>query len=150
MFVGAYERQLDERGRVALPATFRATLGTDPFLALGPDGCVQVLSAEQFHADAGEMIAGVKDGSISRQRARAFSASAVQAKVDKQGRVTLEPRLRDHARLAPQSAVVVLGNLDRIELWEPVRYADQTAAGSDEFGGDVLSPSDPTTSQDHA
>lgn len=134
MFVGAFERQLDERGRVALPTAFRASMGTDPYLALGPDGCVQVLSAEQFHADADELIAGVKAGTISRQRARAFSAAAVQVKVDKQGRVTLEPRLREHAGLDPQSAVVVLGSLDRVELWEPERYRAQTAAGSDEFG----------------
>ncbi len=134
MFVGAFERQLDERGRVALPTAFRATIGTEPYLALGPDGCVQVLSAEQFHADADEMIDGVKNGTITRQRARAFSASAIKVNVDKQGRVTLEPRLRQHAGLEPQSGVIVLGNLDRVELWEPDRYEAETAAGSDEFG----------------
>ncbi len=134
MFVGAFERQLDERGRVALPTAFRATIGTEPYLALGPDGCVQVLSAEQFHSDADEMIAGVKNGTVTRQRARAFSASAVKVNVDKQGRVTLEPRLRQHAGLEPQSGVIVLGNLDRVELWEPDRYEAETSAGSDEFG----------------
>lgn len=133
MFVGAFERQLDERGRVALPSAFRSMIGSEPYLALGPDGCVQVLSADQFQSDADEMIAGVKSGSITRQRARAFSASAVRVKVDKQGRVTLDARLREHAGLDPQAPVTVLGNLDRVELWEPGRYADETGAGSDEF-----------------
>ena len=117
-----------------MPTAFRASIGTEPYLALGPDGCVQVLSAEQFHADADEMIDGVKNGTITRQRARAFSASAIKVNVDKQGRVTLEPRLRQHAGLEPQSGVIVLGNLDRVELWEPDRYEAETAAGSDEFG----------------
>ena len=133
MFVGAFERQLDERGRVALPSAFRSTIGSEPYLALGPDGCVQVLSADQFQADADEMIAGVKNGTVTRQRARAFSSAAVRVNVDKQGRVTLDARLRDHAGLDPQAPVVVLGNLDRIELWEPGRYAIETGAGSDEF-----------------
>ncbi|MEM1335432.1 MAG: hypothetical protein AAGG08_18445 [Actinomycetota bacterium] len=141
MFVGAFERQLDERSRVALPSTFRTSIGPEPYLVLGLDGCVQVLSAEQFGADADELIAGVKDGTVSRQRARAFSSAAVRAKVDKQGRVTLEQRLRDHAGLEPQSPVMVLGALDRLELWEPDRYAHETGSGADEYavrppGGD--------------
>lgn len=133
MFVGAFERQLDERGRVALPSAFRASIGVEPYLALGPDGCVQVLSAEQFQADAAELIDGVKAGTVTRQRARAFSASAVRVNVDKQGRVTLDARLRAHAGLEPQEPVTVLGNLDRVELWEPARYEHETGAGSSEF-----------------
>lgn len=136
VFVGAFERQLDERGRVALPSAFRSTIGTDPYLALGPDGCVQVLSAEQFQSDADELIAGVKDGTVTRQRARAFSASAVRVKVDKQGRVTLETRLRTHAGLDPQAPVMVLGNLDRVELWQPARYERELGAGSDEYAAE--------------
>jgi len=109
-------------------------IGADPYLAFGPDGCVQVLSADQFQRDADEMITGVKNGTMTRQRARAFSSSAIRVKVDKQGRVTLDARLRGHAGLDPQAPVIVLGNFDRIELWEPVRYAAETGAGSDEFG----------------
>ncbi|MEL6891761.1 MAG: hypothetical protein AAFP84_09205 [Actinomycetota bacterium] len=150
MFVGAFERQLDERGRVALPSAFREGIGTDPYLAFGADGCVQVLSTEQFRSDADELVAGVKTGSVSRQRARAFAASAMRVKVDKQGRVTLESRLRDHAGLQPQSPVVVLGSLDRVELWEPTRYEHETEAGTGEFAaaGTASAATDPTDRTD--
>ena len=41
MFVGAHERQLDDKGRVALPATYRAHLGEHCYLVKGTDKCVE-------------------------------------------------------------------------------------------------------------
>ena len=56
MFVGVYERQLDERGRVALPSAFRSDLGDRCYLFLGEDGCVSVRSEDSFQAEAAELI----------------------------------------------------------------------------------------------
>ena len=53
-----------------------------------------------------------------------------------QGRVTLDARLREHAGLEPQAAVMVLGNIDSIELWEPDAYRQTEAAGQHEIAGD--------------
>jgi MraZ protein len=52
VFVGVYERQLDERGRVALPSSYRADLGDHCYLFFGDDGCVSVRSVESFEAEA--------------------------------------------------------------------------------------------------
>ena len=57
----------------------------------------------------------------------------VVATIDKQGRVTLDARLREHAGLAAQAAVVVLGNIDQIEIWEPEAYRTNEAAGQHEI-----------------
>ena len=46
MFVGAHERQLDDKGRVALPATYRAHLGEHCYLVKGTDMCVDVIPSE--------------------------------------------------------------------------------------------------------
>ena len=43
MFVGAHDRQLDDKGRVALPATYRAHLGERCYLVKGTDKCVEVI-----------------------------------------------------------------------------------------------------------
>ena len=45
MFVGAFERQLDDKGRLALPAAFRVRLGEHCYLAKGPDKSVTVVPA---------------------------------------------------------------------------------------------------------
>ena len=48
MFVGAHERQLDDKGRVALPATYRTHLGEHCYLVKGTDKCVEVIPSEAF------------------------------------------------------------------------------------------------------
>ena len=135
MFVGVYERQLDERGRVALPSSYRGELGDQCYLFFGDDGCVSVRSVESFEAEAADMVAKAKRGEVSRNRQRAFASSASQATIDKQGRVTLDARLREHAGLAPQAAVVELGNIDQIEIWDPEIHERNEAAGQSEIAG---------------
>jgi len=133
VFVGVHERQLDERGRVALPSSFRADLGDHCYLFFGDDGCVSVRSVETFDREAEELVDKAKRGEISRNRLRAFASSAAHATIDKQGRVTLDGRLRDHAGIEPQAAVVVLGSIDQIEIWEPSAYRANEAAGQHEI-----------------
>jgi MraZ protein len=135
VFVGVYERQLDERGRVALPSSYRGELGDHCYLFFGDDGCVSVRSIESFEAEAAELVAKAKRGEVSRNRQRALASSATQATIDKQGRVTLDARLREHAGLAPQAAVVVLGNIDQIEIWEPDAHRRNETAGQYEIAG---------------
>ena len=137
MFVGVYERQLDERGRVALPSSYRGELGDQCYLFFGDDGCVSVRSVESFEAEAADMVAKAKRGEVSRNRQRAFASSASQATIDKQGRVTLDGRLREHAGLAPHAAVVVLGNIDQIEIWDPETHRRNEAEGQSEIAGGV-------------
>ena len=135
MFVGVYERQLDERGRVALPSSYRGELGDHCYLFFGDDGCVSVRSVESFEAEAADMVAKTKRGEVSRNRQRAFASSATQATIDKQGRVTLDARLREHAGLAAQAAVVVLGNIDQIEIWDPEAHRRNETEGQYEIAG---------------
>lgn len=135
MFVGVHERQLDERGRVALPSSYRGELGDHCYLFFGDDGCVSVRSVETFEAEAADMVAKAKRGEVTRNRLRAFASSASEATIDKQGRVTLDARLRNHAGLAPQGAVVVLGNIDQIEIWDPESYRLSEDAGQHEIAG---------------
>ena len=135
MFVGVYERQLDERGRVALPSSYRGELGDHCYLFFGDDGCVSVRSVESFEAEAADMVAKAKRGEVSRNRQRAFASSATQATIDKQGRVTLDARLREHAGLAAQAAVVVLGNIDQIEIWDPEAHRRNETEGQYEIAG---------------
>lgn len=135
MFVGVSERQLDERGRVALPASYRGELGDSCYLFFGDDGCVSVRSVESFNQQAAELVESVKRGDATRNRLRAFASSATQATIDKQGRITLDARLREHAGIEPHGTVVVLGSIDQIEIWEPHAYRLNEAAGQHEIAG---------------
>ena len=62
MFFGLHERQLDDKGRVALPAAFRNDLGDRCYLVIGDYRCIDVYSSEEFETRAREMIDAVKRG----------------------------------------------------------------------------------------
>jgi MraZ protein len=136
MFVGVHERQLDDKGRVALPATYRAHLGEHCYLVKGTDKCVEVIPSEDFEQFGRELIAKVERGELTLNRQRALASSAVLATVDRQGRVNVDEKLREYAELALESQIVVAGNLTKLEIWSPERYSRIDAAGTDDIAGD--------------
>ena len=135
MFVGAHERQLDDKGRVALPATYRAHLGEHCYLVKGLDPCVDVIPADAFEECGRELMARVAKGELTLNHQRALAASAVLATVDKQGRINVDEKLRAYADLNLESQVVVAGNLTRLEIWSPERHARVDAEGTDDIAG---------------
>src|SRR4029078_4039090 len=98
MFVGAHERQLDDKGRVALPATYRAHLGEHCYLVKGTDKWLEVLPAEACEQLGRELIPKVDRGELSLNRQRAMASSAVLVTLDRQGRVNIDEKLRSYAR----------------------------------------------------
>jgi len=138
LFVGAFERQLDDKGRLALPATFRDRLGEHCYLAKGRDKCVTVVPAATFEAEAEAMAARVQLGEVSRNQLRALAASANLVSLDKQGRVNVEEQLRDYAELPLGAPVTVAGSFDRLELWAPHRFSLVSTDGTGDLAGGDL------------
>ena len=128
-FLGAFERQLDVKGRLALPSTYRARLGTVCYLTLGADNSIEVFTAEKFEEEADRMEQRQNRGEISMDQLRAFSASANPVEPDSQGRVYLDERLRTHAKLEVKGPVMVLGRLDRLEICSVARFDRSMANG---------------------
>jgi MraZ protein len=135
LFVGTHERQLDDKGRLALPAPFRTHLGEHCYLVFGDDQCVNVIPADQFEQMADQLMAKVERGEASRQRQRAVASSATLVGVDKQGRVTVDDRLRSYAGLRTDDTVVVTGNFKVIEIWAPDKFAQINSEGTSDLAG---------------
>ncbi len=129
MFVGRHERQLDQKGRLALPSAYRPRFEPRCYLAFGLDGCIDVLTADGFEEVANEMLEKVKRGEVSRQQQRTLAASTVEVTLDGQGRITLDRELRQFAGLEPDSKVIVAGSFDRVEVWSPGAYERQVNQG---------------------
>ena len=135
LFVGAFERQHDDKGRLALPATIRNHQGEHCYLAKGPDKSVTVVPAATFEAEAAEMTARVRAGEVSRNELRALAGSAVLVALDKQGRVLVDEQLRTYAELHTEGPVMVAGSFDRLEVWSPDRFARVSDAGTESMAG---------------
>ena len=137
-FVGRYERQLDPKGRVALPATFRNRLEPRCYLVLGQDKCISVVTVSVSLAWAEEISLAVKRGEKTRAELRAMAANMVEVQIDAQGRLTLDENLRTFAGLSAGSKVVVSGAFDSVEIWEPNRFARMLATGEGAIAGEGL------------
>jgi len=135
MFVGVHERQLDDKGRLALPATFRTELGGSCYLLVGDDRCVNVQSRDAFESTARDVMERVRTGEMPLARQRALAHSAVLVQLDKQGRVTIDEKLRSYAMLEVGSRVIVSGNLDRAEVWSNELYTRISADGEGLMAG---------------
>lgn len=134
-FVGAHERQLDPKGRVALPAAFRRRLEPLCYLTLGQDKCLNVLTAADFDSDARDMLDKVRRGEMSRDEMRAKAARTVEVRVDAQGRINVDEKLREYAGLQPDTPVIVAGAYDRLEIWHPERFDTVSSQGADAMAG---------------
>jgi transcriptional regulator MraZ len=132
-FLGVFERQLDAKGRLALPAGYRSRLGPSCYLTLGVDNSIEVFTSERFEEEADRIQELQARGEISMDRLRAFAARATPVEPDAQGRIYLDERLRRHARLEVKGPVIVLGRLDRIEICSVERYERSMASGEQEF-----------------
>jgi MraZ protein len=135
VFVGLHERQLDPKGRLALPAAFRPRLEPRCYLAFGRDKCIDVLTAEAFEQVALDMLEKVRTGEMTRNEQRAIAANTVEATIDAQGRVNLDEKLRDYAGVTLGSRVIVSGSFDRVEIWDPARHERNISAGTEQIAG---------------
>ena len=115
MFIGEYQHNLDEKGRLAIPAKFRAALKKGAVVTKGLDNCLFLYSKEQF-AIIAKKFASLP---ISQARARAFSrhmlAGAMDVDFDVQGRITLPEYLRNFSNL--KKGVIVAGLYNHLEIW---------------------------------
>ncbi|NNM34011.1 MAG: division/cell wall cluster transcriptional repressor MraZ, partial [Gemmatimonadetes bacterium] len=62
---------------------------------------------------------------------RRIISSAVEVEPDKQGRIRVPGWLRESAGL--DSQVLLIGAVDRVELWSPERFRSELEAGSSEY-----------------
>lgn len=124
MFVGTFEHSLDEKGRVVLPSTFRDHMAVKGFLSQF-DRCLGLWTEEGFADVARRLTDKIRDGLAPQDAMRAFAANAHEVRPDSQGRITIPQRLREFAGLEREA--VVIGAIDRIEIWDAARWADQSA-----------------------
>lgn len=136
LLIGTFERLLDPKGRLALPADMRKILGDRCYLVRGTERCVDLVPAEEFERQAAEMMEAVRLGDKQMIDRRAVAGSAALGMIDKQGRITVDDRLRSYAGLNPGDQVIVAGNFDRAEIWAVERHARIDFAGSERLAGD--------------
>ncbi len=124
MFIGEYHHTVDEKGRIAIPVRFRAELVGGGFVSKWMSGCLAVHTRAAFEALATKVqLLDVFDEATEEVKLAIFGA-AFEIDLDSQGRFVIPPPLRAHAGLEGEGTAVVVGTIDRFQLWSPGRWAE--------------------------
>jgi MraZ protein len=129
MFLGEYTHTIDDKGRVTIPARFRAELAAGLVVTRGFDRNLMVYPITEWQEMADRVAARpVSDESVRAFRRRIF-AGATDLEPDRQGRIVLPQYLREFAGI--DGEVVVAGMYDYIELWDAEAWRDVRLAVED-------------------
>lgn len=131
VFLGTYEPKLDDKGRIILPAKFRDQLAGGLVITRGQERCLYVFPTATFE----EVFAKLQQAPMTSKETRAYSriflSGANDQIPDKQGRVTVPALLRSYAGL--HKDLVVIGNGDRVEIWDQGSWESYLDSNEDEF-----------------
>lgn len=130
MFSGNYDYKVDEKGRVPVPPRFRQELKGEVILTAVAEKCITAYSAAGWQAVVGRLAKDSIPSAKLRKLKRAIIGAAYEAEVDGQGRVVLPFKLRSHAAIG--ESVVVVGNGDYFEIWQPELWAAEVATVAEE------------------
>jgi MraZ protein len=122
VFTGEYRHTVDEKGRIAVPARFRAQLDGGVVVARWMDTCLAIFPMAAWEALATKVGSLPVTDPNARLLARQLFAGAFETALDRQGRVLVPQHLRGFAGL--EGETLVLGSHDHAELWAPARWAE--------------------------
>jgi MraZ protein len=124
-FYGNFERSLDAKGRLILPAKLRAEFGESAFLTSYLDGCLALFDKVDMEVQKAAMLERSKGSQEDRMIARTWAASISEVIFDAQGRIPIPQPSRSWAGL--EDDVLVIGAIDKVELWSPAKYGEKAA-----------------------
>lgn len=130
LFISTFENKVDRKGRVSVPAPFRAQLvgqsfpGVVAYRAFALS-CVEGCDIERMN-DYATRIDQLAQGSQEAQTLTALFADAKQLIFDGEGRIVLPLPLINHAGITEQAIFVGLGRT--FQIWSPDRYAAHESA----------------------
>jgi MraZ protein len=131
-FLGSYVYQVDEKGRVSLPAAFRREAPDQRFVLIQAYPPALALYPEVEWSGVEERLRElVRHQPESRVYVLSVMSSAVEVAPDSQGRILIPGRLKEAADLGAQALLV--GAIDKIEIWNPAKFEAVIKEGAADF-----------------
>ena len=126
LFLSTFEKQIDKKGRVSVPAPFRTVLAGQHFngIIVYPSfvhaSCIEACGMSRIE----KMYARIESlDPFSEERdafATAILGGSMQLPFDGEGRVVLPEALLEQAGIAGQG--IFVGKGETFEIWEPVAF----------------------------
>ena len=125
IMLGSVNHQLDEKGRMRIPAKFRDGIGVNPFAMVGKNNCLYIVpanTAEEILSTA--LPSDPFSETDEHSEASTFLAANSEELVeDNQGRTSLPKNLKDYAKI--RKDIVVVGKGKYLEIWAEEVYNER-------------------------
>ena len=134
LFLSTFEKQIDKKGRVSVPPTFRAVLAAQSFNGMIAYSsfvhpCIEACGMERLE----KLYARIETlDPFSEERdafATAILGAAVQLSFDSEGRVVLPEQLLEKANIT--STGIFVGKGATFEIWTPALFKEHEASVRD-------------------
>ena len=128
MYRGANQLNLDEKGRISMPARYReevlASCGGRLVITVDISHCLMIYPFPQWEVIEAKLMAQPNMDPQVRRLQRLLIGHANEVEMTAQGRILIAPVLREFAGLKKQ--VTLVGQGKKFELWDTERWREQT------------------------
>ena len=126
MFLGNFQHNLDDKGRLMIPARFRELLEGGAYITQGFDKCIMVLTEDYFKQVYERIEAMNLADPTARLLRRLILSNAYPVEVDKVGRILVPQNLRAFLGIE-NGELTVAGQGEYFEVWTPALWNEQMA-----------------------
>jgi len=135
-FVSTFTMRLDAKGRISIPASFRAVLARDGYEGLY---CHPALDRPALDAGGNALLSEIETlieryppySEEREQFAAALYGRSETLKPDSEGRIILSENLKTHAGVKDTASFVGLGH--KFQIWEPERLKAHLAEANEKI-----------------
>ncbi|HOE61204.1 MAG TPA: hypothetical protein P5125_06615 [Kiritimatiellia bacterium] len=125
LLVGRFDHALDPKRRLTVPAGWRDLMGSPAYVYVFPDPnetCLNLIPPAEMEGRLEKLRQRALFDKSASSALRVFGENAEQAVLDVQGRIRIRDRLLAFAGL--KDTVVMIGAMNRIQLWSPALRPD--------------------------
>jgi MraZ protein len=129
MFLGQYQHNIDDKGRLTIPARFRELLDGGAYISQGFEQNLMVLTPETFEFITQRVNQMSLTDPTARELKRLLFSTAERVEPDKIGRILIPQFLRQVSGLDGEAVLAGVG--DYFEIWAPAQWELQIARMQD-------------------
>lgn len=134
-FKGTYSYSVDSKGRINIPAKLRKYVQPEAdstfVITRGYDECLYLYPLDEWEKVEREAKQLSSSHEKNRFYQRSLAENATESRLDGQFRIVIPKDLLQFAHI--ENDVLIIGVLDRIEVWNPEKYRAYVAAQKETF-----------------
>jgi MraZ protein len=138
LFSGDSYLNLDDKGRLAVPARFREGLrescASQMVVTVDPgsrEPCLLLYPQNEWRAVVDQLKRVPNADPQANTFRRLFVGRSIQVEMDRQGRILLPVKHREYAHLGSQ--VVLVGQINKFEIWDESSWSSRCDAWAEEL-----------------